>query len=110
MAHFLKARFKGHELKCKVTAGVCELDSETLYFLTFVTPASFYFTLLLLSLSLRDTSLCWCREVKFTICRIEPIVLLSSSNVLQRHFLLLQVDVYYYYCSVCKTKISLVEL
>lgn len=38
--NFLKARFKGHPLKCEVTLGICEMDSVTLYFPTPVTPVT----------------------------------------------------------------------
>lgn len=39
--HFLVAGSKGRELKHQVTTESCEFDSETLYFLAHVTPASF---------------------------------------------------------------------
>lgn len=40
-AYFLKARFKGLEMKPKLTVGIRESCSETLDFLTRETPASF---------------------------------------------------------------------
>lgn len=41
VAHFLKARFKGHELKWKVMVGICEFDSEG-FSVAAETPASFW--------------------------------------------------------------------
>lgn len=80
--HFLKARFKGGELKRKVMAGICEFDSETLYFLTSVTPASFWLSLPSSAFS-NCLSVClpFSRQVKFTDSMNESIVPILSSCI-----------------------------